>query len=206
MKKLLLISWLMGISTFRVQAQQSESTRFLINGRASITGFGGPLTEFSRVRNDWVVSAGGGGAVLINQTFFFGGYGIGMATDRRMDIPSETNLQLSLGHGGLWLGYLYRSSRLIHAGIDAKLGWGSITLSRHINNSTANETQNVNTNNVFVITPQIQAELNIIRWFKINVGAGYRLVTGVDKNYYSTSDFNSPSLTVGLLFGGFERR
>ena len=207
MKKTILFSGLLAIVTTFSQAQQNEQTQFLVGGKTPISGFGGLLTEFSSVRSAWAVSSGGGGAVLINQTFFIGGYGLGMVTDSRMDIPGYTNLKMSFGHGGFWLGYLYRSSKLIHVGLNTKLGWGSIILATDTDgNATTNNDRTINTDNVFVITPQLDAELNVVRWFKINVGAGYRWVTDVDKRYYTSSDFNSPTLTIGLLFGGFGRR
>jgi hypothetical protein len=50
------------------------------------------------------------------------------------------------------------------------------------------------------------------KWFKINVGAGYRFVTGIDAiyldgdsnqvNFYDKSDFNSPVGTISLIFQG----
>ena len=68
---------------------------------------------------------------------------------------------------------------------------------------------------VFVFTPQLEVEMNIARWFKINIGAGYQMVTGVDKtytninnqevNYYNSSDYNSPQASISFLFGGFGR-
>jgi hypothetical protein len=68
---------------------------------------------------------------------------------------------------------------------------------------------------VFVFIPQVEMEMNINRWFKINIGAGYQLVRGVDKTYinaskevvkyYNSSDYNSPQLSISFLFGGFGR-
>jgi hypothetical protein len=60
--------------------------------------------------------------------------------------------------------------------------------------------------------------MNITRWFKVNFGLGYRIVTGVDekvldagvaggapqmKQFFKSNEFNSLTGTVSLLFGGF---
>lgn len=200
MKKYWLTHWVLWIVLTGTYAQ--EKTQYLVNGKSAIKGFGGLLTEFSEIKSMVAVSSGGGGGILINQTVFVGGYGMSTATERHMDIPGYTNLHLSLGHGGLWLGYLYRSSRLIHAGFNTRLGWGAISLNQHnIGNGTPNNT--ISTDHIFAITPEVKAELNVTRWFKINVGGGYRWVMGLDEAYYSTNHFNSLTGTVGLLFGGF---
>ena len=66
---------------------------------------------------------------------------------------------------------------------------------------------------VFVLTPQLELEMNIASWFKINIGAGYRFVSGIDKkytnssgetaNYFKSSDFNTPQASLSFLFGSF---
>ena len=64
---------------------------------------------------------------------------------------------------------------------------------------------------IFTITPQVEMELNMTKWFRINVGVGYRFVAGIDATYeqgentvkfYEDSDFNSPVGTISFIFGG----
>jgi hypothetical protein len=72
--------------------------------------------------------------------------------------------------------------------------------------------------NVFVFTPQAEVEFNMARWFKVNLGIGYRLVTGTSltydayttdlqyigkEKYFNNNEFSSFVGTVSLLFGGF---
>ena len=69
---------------------------------------------------------------------------------------------------------------------------------------------------IFTISPQVEIEFNMTEWFKINVGAGYRIVTGIDAtyldnlgnsvNFYENGDFNSPVGTVTLIFGGHKKK
>ncbi len=35
--------------------------------------------------------------------------------------------------------------------------------------------------NVFVITPEVNLGLNLLKWMRLNVGVGYRVVTGVNE-------------------------
>ena len=41
---------------------------------------------------------------------------------------------------------------------------------------------------VFVITPQLDLNMNLLKWMRLNVGVGYRIVTGVDHTYKTQQD------------------
>jgi len=206
-------------------SQNDKPTEYIFgnNGNVMINGFGAPLVEFSFHGNEFAVSSGGGGAVLINQTFFFGAYGMGLATEHKVDglQIKQTNgttinyppMRKIFGHGGFWLGYIHNRKEAFHWGVSSKIGWGAIGLcDADLENCDKGQ---IGTDNVFVLCPQVEVEMNMTKWFKINIGAGYRYVSGVDKTYtdsnginkkyYNSSDFNSPQLTIGLLFGGFGR-
>ncbi len=183
------------------QQNQQDKPQYLFDGRMKISGFGAPIIEFSSVNGELSVSSGGGGAVLLNNKFFIGGYGMGLANDARYTADgSNLRTNLNFGHGGFWFGGLHRPHKLIHLGISAKMGWGSITLRE----PGMFFPPNLASDNVFVATPQIEAEVNIAKWFKINVGGGYRLVSGLSGDILQPSQLNSGVLTVGFLFGWFD--
>jgi hypothetical protein len=197
------------------------------DGKMKVSGFGAPIVEFSSVMDEFAVSVGGGGAVILNQTLYIGGYGEGLSTDHRMTLerysPGQNkneiyyNQRINFGHGGFWLGYIHKSFNVVHFGGSAKIGWGEVSL-------YSNDTYEYDYNetfagdNCFVFIPQLEAEINITKWFKINMGVGYRLVSGltrtylylpegaskpVEKQYYDSKDFNSFQGSVSLLFGWF---
>ncbi len=182
---------------------QDDFEHLLKNRKIKFSVFAGPIFEFSSVHNNFGFSTGGGGGLLLNQTIFIGGYGMGLApvigTDVILNNVNYDNLEIAFGHGGLWFGYIHNYRKLIHFGASTKLGWGNITLNDH-------RLANPYADNVIVITPQVEAEMNISRWFKINVGLGYRLVSGVNETVLNKKDFNSPQLTVGFIFGWFRQR
>jgi hypothetical protein len=208
---------------------QDKPVRYLFqnNGNISVSGFGGPMVGFSTVMDEFAVTTAGGGAALFNQQFFIGGYGEGLATEHSIrDIniynrSSQTNhyydkMQLTFGHGGMWLGYIHNYHKLVHWGASAKVGVGGIGLTYP--GFTIDKHEMLMTDVVFVLTPQIELEVNLFPWMKMNFGVGYRLVSGVDKTYdflqtngeivaqdfFKSNDFNSPSFTIGVLFGAFD--
>ncbi len=197
-----------------------------------ISGFGGPLVEFSGVNKEFAVSAGGGGALIINN-LFIGGYGLGLSTYHYKDIMvyeannsvfrDYSHVPINFGHGGFWLGGSMKPNNALHLAGSIKIGWGAISFYNdyQYNNQYPNQyMEPAIMDHVFVLTPQLEAEINLARWFKINVGVGYRMVTGTDltyvaytqdlmyigqQKYFDNSEFNSFTGTVSLLFGGFSK-
>jgi hypothetical protein len=219
MKKLKLTVLLMVITSLTtvINAQDKEM-KYLFGGKGktSVSGFIAPIMEYSAMGDDFAFFMGGGGAILLNQTFFFGGYGEGLTTQYHEDLyyPSEGSViknfseQITFGHGGLWMGYIHHAQSPIHAGISSKFGWGTINPWDE-NHKPDNSSEF--TDHVYVIIPQLEAEFNFFKWLKLNVGVGYRVVTGVDKEYYwndeliyDKKDFNKPEATMTLMFGFFK--
>lgn len=176
---------------------QDGETEYLLGGNTRISGFGGLILEFSEVNNQFSVSTGGGGAVLINRSFFLGGYGLGKTSGQSVRI-SGTEYDLDFSHGGLWAGALIRPQKAVHVGLSSKFGWGEYSLQEDVPNS-----EYLTKQSIFVITPQVEIDLNILPWFKINLGAGYRLVSGSENRFLGSGNFNSGVMSVGFFFGGF---
>lgn len=218
MKRTLCLFILLNLFTgsIALYAQEDQETQYLVPGKTEFSGFGAPIVEFSSLNGEFAVCLGGGGALLINQTFFFGGYGESILNNHyRDDVKIYVNIEhpkIAFEHGGFWLGYIYKHEKAIHGGLSMKLGWGEINLEgdEYIYNPALDYDFSDET---FILTPQIEMEFNLTSWFKINLGAGYRFVTGIDAtyldsqsnevNFYDKSDFNSPVGSVSLLFGGF---
>lgn len=184
-------------------AQDDDFEHLLKDKKISFSIFGGPIFEFSSVQGNFGLSSGGGGALILNQSLFIGGYGLGLAPVIGKDVVLNNvdyeNLEIGFGHGGLWLGYIHNYRKLLHFGGSTKFGWGNISLE-------GDQLPNTFEDNVLVIIPQIEAEVNVSRWFKINIGAGYRIVTGVNENVFEQRDFNSPEASIGFIFGWFRKK
>jgi hypothetical protein len=215
-KNKLFVSLVVIISMATLVNAQDTEMQYLFGGKDKIkvSGFMAPIMEYSAMGDDFAFFMGGGGAILLNQTFFFGAYGEGLTTPYEAEISyNELNSdnftqRIELGHGGFWLGYIHHSQAPIHAGISTKLGWGSINPWEE---DKMPDHSSELADHVFVIIPQIEAEFNLFKWLKLNVGVGYRFVTGIDKEYpwkteliYNKNDFNKPQATMTLIFGYFK--
>jgi hypothetical protein len=220
MKKLICLMLILGLFTGMNQlfAQVGgDSTSYLLTEKTVLSGFGAPFVEFSSVNKQFAVCLGGGAAMMINQTLFIGGYFEGIVTNHyREDLQTVVDAQrpkISFEHGGIWLGYIYKHKKAIHGGLSTKLGWGEIDLK---DGESGNPDSDYDyRDRIFTIQPQVEMEFNMTEWFKINVGAGYRFVTGIDAtyqiegnpvNFYENSDFNSFVGTITLVFGGNKKK
>jgi hypothetical protein len=202
--------------------EKNDTTQVLLSDKVVLSGFGSPFVEFSSVNSEFAVCLGGGAGLMINRTLFIGGYFEGIMTNHyREDLKTIVNIEkptISLEHGGIWLGYVYKPKSAIHGGLSMKLGWGEIDLEGNGYTYDTNLVVSDFADKIFTVIPQAEVEFNMTKWFKINVGVGYRFVTGIDAtyldeqnnnnpvNFYDEGDFNSFVGTISLIFGGHDKK
>jgi hypothetical protein len=173
----------------------------LIPGSARHGGWGGPIVQLSTVRNRGAVFVGGRGGWLVDGRFTLGGAGFGLAN--RVSAPPAVErpgeeLDLDMGYGGLWLEYTARPVRLLHVSFGALVGGGGLSLRWHDGGSYGSRSEAF-----FVTEPAVVAELNLARSVRLDLGAAYRFVVGVDMPGMSFSDVSGPSVVVAMKFGKF---
>jgi hypothetical protein len=220
---------------FGLQTSGQDDMQFLFqkkDAKVKVSGFAGPFVEFTTIDNDFAVCAGGGGALLLNQIFWFGGYGEGLATvhqrryEKWNDISGENETiydqKLFFGHGGFWLGYIFFPKKPVHFNVNTKIGWGSVGYSDYYGHYDYEYDSPYRTykDNVFVFIPQVEAELNLLKWMRVNFGVGYRVVSGVNSSYlkeevpgegpiavkpFENKDWSGVTGSVTFAFGWFDQ-
>lgn len=185
MKKLLLAVVLI-LFTVPIIANAEEKT--LISGEIESGGYGGPVVKLSVVNNEFAVFMGARGGWIINHTIIVGGGGYGLATD----IFVSSN-KLSLGYGGLELGYVFQSDSLVHFTAHSLFGFGGVSFENDW--SSADE--------VFVIEPEATVVVNITEFVRIAAGVSYRFVTGVTTAGVSDASLSGLSGMLVFKFGSF---
>lgn len=194
------------------------------NPKIMLSGMGGLLSETSKLKNSISESIGACGALMINNYFFIGGYGVTVVTNHTLKdliIPDEyvqdgrpmyyygKPLRTNFSHAGIWVGGVFFAKKTVHIGLSSRFGWGNIHLSDSVNNSYINNVDyrlDYTNDKIFVMTPQIELDIKITSWLKFNMGFGYRFVTGIDFDRYKEYKFSSPQITVGVYFGGFSTK
>lgn len=163
----------------------------------NITGFGGPLLNFSRVTDNFAFFMGGGGAILFNDNLYFGGYGSGMTNRIEIDSAVYSGNFIGFANGGLWAGYVFNGNKVIHPSFSLMLGWGSVTI--------ANEFGYIKElDPVYVITPGLGFEINVSDFLRIDAGINYRYVTGINELSFEDEEFSDFGAHITLKIGWFK--
>lgn len=172
---------------------QDQEIQTLFGYGTRISGFGGPFMSFTMVNNEFAHMMGGGGGVLLGD-FFLGGYGEGL-TNYIEDI--EGGDKIEFGHGGFWTGYSFFGVKPLHPTFSLQVGWGNISLQDPEGWDTYYN------DNIFVVNPTIELEMNFTKFFRLSIGGHYRFVTGVDASILTNQDMSGPGVFLGFKFGWF---
>lgn len=180
-------------NTFAQTETDNESTSFntLINRIDDFSGFGSFMMNFgSNNKNSYVLS-GGGGAALFNKMYYVGGFG--MSGNINVVKQTDAPVTVDLNYGGFWLGYIYKKDMLVHPTASLKLGWGNAS----IQNSNLSD-------NIFAFIPQVGAEINVMKWVKLELGLAYQLVSGINLINVDASQFRKLHVGLDFKFGWFK--
>ena len=230
MKNTTLLIALVFVTTIGLAQEQEYRTLFSSNNNQThVSGFGTVTLDFGQAENEFAFYMGGEGAVLLNRSFYLGFYGKGLTT-----LPTyyyneyspilNTNISRTksavFGHGGLMIGYIIHPEKPLHFGISSKFGAGAMGLidEYNYNNPPNQNGEYLSTGPLFIITPQIDLEMNITNWFKFRVAASAQyvatnktithnsLINGqeVEQETLNTSNYSTGFISMGLVFGWFK--
>lgn len=164
----------------------------LIGGGIDSGGFGALVFKFSGVNDQFAVFAGARGGWIINHRFVVGGGGYGLASEICLNEERSCLLrQIEFGYGGFEFEYIGLWDRVAHYSLQVLIGGGGVTL------------LGFSADPVFVAEPAARLELNVTKWFRLNLGGGYRFVSGLDLGELENSDLSSFTGVLEFKFGNF---
>jgi hypothetical protein len=198
-----------------------------------VSGFMALNMDFGSINKEFGLLLGIDGAVLINQSFFVGIYGRGLATMPTYNYTfynkdSSSNISAThrglFYHGGLLLGYVFYPNKPFHFGISTRIGAGGISLIEDYSYHHKYSPKGCDTYDdlpyiapLFVFSPQIDAEINITNWMKFRASVGYQYVANsslyvssiesgklIETELLNTKDYNTPTFSIGFVFGWFQ--
>ncbi len=155
----------------------------LFSGKFEHGGYGGPVFKVTSIDGELSFFSGGRGGWIINHTFVIGGGGYSLLSD-----VSINGNNLNMNYGGLEVEYIYRSESLLHFTVHTGLGFGNVEYS-----DTSFDDR------YFFIEPSLNAELNVFKWFRVNAGAGYLYVNGIE-NMPGLSDSDVRGIMGSIVF------
>ncbi len=184
------------ICTYKISAQEQT----LLSGTITHGGYGGPEVKFTQIGDNFGVLVGGKGAWIINHTFAIGGGGYGLANNIETNGPTYyTRPVLNFGYGGVILEYIQNSDQLVHYNISALIGGGGVNYRER----NGGEMGDHFSETFFIVEPGANAEFNIAKFFRINLGVSYRILSNVEFDKFDQNDLGGVSGNVTFKFGNF---
>lgn len=208
MKKLTLaISFILLMIGLNLYSQSEPKTLFG-NGDIRHGGYGGPEIKATQVNGgEWGVLVGGRGGWILNSTFSLGGAGYGLVTSHK--VPNYISIHgkevyLRYGYGGLFLEYINNSDEIFHFTINSLIGAGGAIYTTKINEIiNGNKDYVYESSAFFVFEPGATVDVNILKNFRIGLGASYRLVSFLELPNTTNKDIGGVSVNLIFKFGSF---
>ena len=209
------ISLLMTLTVITVSGQDYDEDRQIstIFGDRHISngGYGAITINYSQIGTDEnnkakdAIVIGGRGSWVIGHAFAFGIGGCGFLNDFHYSSTMDNNVNLSGGYGGLYLEPIILPRIPVHLSLPVLIGVGGVAY------TTSSNLYNPHDNNIYVedaspflvVEPGAELEFNIIRCFRIAIGAYYRFTTDIQLLNTDTDVLNGLSAGVTLKFGKF---
>lgn len=180
----------------------------LFSGNVEHGGYGGPVIKVASIKDETALLVGGYGGWFINHTIMIGGGGYGLVNniDAPPGVPLANGMKQSVGfgYGGGMIEFTGNSDALVHYTAHLLVGAGGAGYY-------------VRTTDIEDIDPDFDeqwdaclaaevgagVEINVTTFFRINAGASYLFINGLDIPELTDSDISGPAAHLTLKFGKF---
>jgi hypothetical protein len=186
---------------FLITESKTVSTKKLFGGEITNNGYGGPVIKISRFNGKMAFMTGGRGAVIINNRYTIGGGGYGIAN--LIELPGSdqyTKRCFKMGYGGIELGYIISSGKIVNADISLLVGPGAAFVQNKPKNK-GEKSFDDDFKFFTVIEPSIYSIFDLNRHLCLQAGISYRYVYHSHLGYISDPDIRGFSFCLGLFFG-----
>jgi len=198
MKKITL-SLLLMLSAGMILAQENDNMETIFNKPEKIRGYLGPIINITTLDGENAYMQGFNAAAIINDHLIVGFYNLNLENNIFSNNDEYIGDILDFEHRGLLLGYIFMPKKAIHFSASLQTGRGNIEIYDEPIDTWIED------KNIFILTPGIEAEFNITKFFRIGIGANYRFAMDVDQfNNYENEDFSAPGGFVSFKFGWFK--
>jgi len=194
-----LIFALVAVGMTTVAAAQEQT---LINGNVAVRAFGEPVAKYAWINEQSSLLAGGRGGVILNKSFVIGGAGYGLVNQVHGTPDGVNSLELRFGYGGATVEYVLTPDAAAHFTISGLVGAGGTRWVEDRHSGFDDNRQVGHSDAFFVFEPALNLELNLTHGIKINVGATYRLLNGVEQAGLRDGDLSGPSATFSVKLLG----
>lgn len=187
---------------FTAAGMSLAQEKTLLGSRIEHGGFGGPVVKFTQVNDQFGVLVGGRGGWIINHGLVLGLGGYGLANEvKGVETFLGYEQNLNFGYGGFEMEYIINSDDLMHMTIYTLIGAGGVNY--RLDNDFADVNWDATADAFFVFEPAVNLELNLTTFFRLDLGVGYRFISGVEDYNLNEEALSGVSGILTLKFGSF---
>ncbi|HKL09598.1 MAG TPA: hypothetical protein VJ896_12555 [Bacteroidales bacterium] len=180
-------------------AQENNDIETLFTKPEKIRGYLGPITNITTLDGENAYMQGFNAAAIFNDHLIVGFYNLNLENNILSNNDEYIGDIMDFEHRGLLLGYIFMPKKAIHFSASLQTGRGNLEIYDEVTDNWIED------NNVFILTPGIEAEFNITKFFRIGIGANYRFAVDVDQfENYDNDNFSAPGGFVSFKFGWFK--
>jgi hypothetical protein len=194
---------------------QDDEMEYLIQRKDSIllSGFFSFHSGITSMYGKAAYMNSGGLAALFSQKYYFGFFGTSSVADPARTIERDgknVSVLVKQKNNGLWLGYISDYQKKLHWASSFQIGFGSVFMIDEAYKDLIDYDDSYtpapyfNESSILSLRPQIEYEMNVFKWMKINAGAGYQYTLVFDDNYENI-DLSSPFFNLKFMFGVFNK-
>lgn len=203
---LLLLAFMVQVSFAQEPKQDPNSEMNTIFSKENLKitgGFIAPELKYSNVYEDASLLLGGKIGMTFNDKFTLGLAGYGLTNNSNFDMDNGTSARIGMGYGGLLLEYTFFTNKKIHFSIPVVVGAAGIYIYDDDGNHFNNEWNEIENSAAFVVEPGVNIELNLFKFFRVDLGASYRLISQTDLVYLQDEDLSDLTFNATFKFGFF---
>lgn len=200
MKKIyLLLLLICAVGYLSAQEEETDHIQTFFQSKPEkIRGYAGPLSNTTFLDGETAYMNGFNAAGIFNDHFILGFYSLNLENNIFSNNSNYIGYQMDFDHKGLWLGYIFMPKRVIHFNANVQLGKGNLEIYDDAIDTWLED------DFLFVITPSLEVELNVVKFLRIGIGANYRIALDVDQfDNYNNDDFSDLGAFISFKFGWF---
>lgn len=192
--------------------EKDEEIQTIFRGVSSNGFYGGLSLGYAEIDKRHAFVVGARGAWIVNHNLAIGLGGKAFANEYEYDALEGENVNLQGGYGGLLIEPILGGEQRIHLAIPILIGGGGILhadeydpdryayyyVGYHVDRDYINDSEAF-----FVLEPGVELELNLLRFFRVSLGAYYRYTSQIDLYDTPSDALNGFSYEITFKFGKF---
>lgn len=198
--KLLLLFFTIAVTT---SAQSNkEAKTFFGNGKQEIGYFVSPSCQFGNIAGSTAIMPGIGAGIIFNKKYYLGLNYKFIATENTTVGEIDNRLYLDQRYGGVRFEYGLQPEKVVHFNFPVEFGVGETELD--LKDSFEDE-GTVPTDDAWFayLEPGVALEINLHKYVKLNINAGYRFVSKVSFRNLTEKDMMGITCSARLKIGLF---